>query len=145
MNRPPETFIPVDEDRLLAFAAAAFEKVGLDRVHATLISRLLVNSDHPAAATLLDVRSPAAAPLHSFLRLDVARQLILAVAMDRGIDLGESAPAGTDDESLRSGLEALCETFLSMDLSAAVHMARQEPARFERSLQAGVEFLEDMP
>ena len=45
MNRPPETFVPVQEERLLAFAKACFEKVGLEAEHAALISRLLVNSD----------------------------------------------------------------------------------------------------
>lgn len=45
MNRPPETFVQVQEDRLLAFATACFEKAGLDTNHAATISRLLVNSD----------------------------------------------------------------------------------------------------
>lgn len=45
MNNPPEAFVPVQEDRLLAFATACFEKVGLDSEHAATISRLLVNSD----------------------------------------------------------------------------------------------------
>jgi LDH2 family malate/lactate/ureidoglycolate dehydrogenase len=45
MNRPPETYVLVKEDRLLAFAIACFEKVGLSHEHAALISRLLVNSD----------------------------------------------------------------------------------------------------
>ncbi len=45
MNRPPESFVHVREDRLLDFAAACFEKVGLDTDHAGLIARLLVNSD----------------------------------------------------------------------------------------------------
>lgn len=45
MNRPPETYVLVQEERLLAFAIACFKKVGLDEDHATLISRLLVNSD----------------------------------------------------------------------------------------------------
>ncbi len=45
MNRPPETFVLVSEERLLAFATACFEKVGLESDHAALISRLLVNSD----------------------------------------------------------------------------------------------------
>ena len=45
VNRPPESFIPVSEDRLLAFSIACFEQAGLDRDHAHLISRLLVNSD----------------------------------------------------------------------------------------------------
>lgn len=45
MNRPPETFIRVQEDRLLNFATACFEKAGLEHDHAALISLLLVNSD----------------------------------------------------------------------------------------------------
>ena len=45
MNRPPETFINVKENKLLVFTANCFEKVGLSSHHANLISRLLVNSD----------------------------------------------------------------------------------------------------
>ena len=45
MNRPPESFVNVQEDRLLEFATACFEKAGLTHDHAALISRLLVNSD----------------------------------------------------------------------------------------------------
>lgn len=45
MNRPPENFVTVEEDRLLHFAITCFEKVGLSNAHAAVISRLLVNSD----------------------------------------------------------------------------------------------------
>ena len=45
MNRPPESFVFVQEDRLLEFTTACFEKAGLTHDHAALISRLLVNSD----------------------------------------------------------------------------------------------------
>ena len=45
MNRPPESFVRVREDRLLDFAKACFEKAGLDADHAGIIARLLVNSD----------------------------------------------------------------------------------------------------
>jgi len=45
MNRPPENFVLVDEERLLNFSIACFEKAGLTNEHAALISRLLVNSD----------------------------------------------------------------------------------------------------
>lgn len=45
MNRPPEVFIRVDEERLLNFSIACFDKVGITHEHAALISRLLVNSD----------------------------------------------------------------------------------------------------
>ncbi len=45
MNRPPEAFVLVDEERLLNFSTACFEKAGVPHEHAALISRLLVNSD----------------------------------------------------------------------------------------------------
>ena len=106
--------------------------------------RLLVNTDHPAASVLMDLGDPDAPALHSFLRLDVARQLILTVAMDRGLDLDETSGSREDEGSVRAGLEALCQTFLSMDLAAAVQLARQDPERFERLMQSGVEFLRDL-
>ena len=45
MNRPPEDFVVVEEERLLEFSTACFQKAGLDADHAALITRLLVNSD----------------------------------------------------------------------------------------------------
>lgn len=45
MNRPPEEYVVVKEDRLISFTETCFKKVGLDTDHAHLISRLLVNSD----------------------------------------------------------------------------------------------------
>lgn len=45
MNRPPEEFVTVQEERLLAFVRTCFEKAGLAPSHASLISRLLVNCD----------------------------------------------------------------------------------------------------
>lgn len=45
MNRPPETFVCVQEDRLLTFATDCFRHAGLDDEQAALIARLLVNSD----------------------------------------------------------------------------------------------------
>lgn len=106
--------------------------------------RLLLNTDHPAAATLLEVGDAGSKPFHSFLRLDVVRQLVMTVALDQGLDLRDRLPDADGDGSLRAGLEALCETFLSMDLASAVQLARDDPARFERRAQAGVEFLEDV-
>jgi LDH2 family malate/lactate/ureidoglycolate dehydrogenase len=45
VNRPPDRYVRVHHERLLAFAAACLEKTGLATDHAALISRLLVNSD----------------------------------------------------------------------------------------------------
>jgi len=60
MNRPPEEYVLVQEERLLAFAAACFEKAGLETEHAALISRLLVNCD------LRGVRSHGTATLSGY-------------------------------------------------------------------------------
>jgi len=45
MNLPPEDFVTIHEDRLLAFASACLEQAGLEAAHAALVSRLLVDSD----------------------------------------------------------------------------------------------------
>lgn len=45
MNNPPDSYILVSEERLLAFAAACFERVGMEAEPAAALSRLLVNSD----------------------------------------------------------------------------------------------------
>ena len=45
MNNPPENFVLVSEERLLAYAATCFEKVGMTPEDAAATSRLLVNSD----------------------------------------------------------------------------------------------------
>jgi LDH2 family malate/lactate/ureidoglycolate dehydrogenase len=60
MNRPPEKYLPVREERLLAFVQTCFEKVGLEAEHAALISRLLVNAD------LRGVRSHGSRNTHGY-------------------------------------------------------------------------------
>jgi LDH2 family malate/lactate/ureidoglycolate dehydrogenase len=45
LNEPPEEFILVREDRVLAFVGQCFRKSGIDTDHAATIARLLVNSD----------------------------------------------------------------------------------------------------
>jgi len=62
MNQPPETFVRVEEERLLAFSTACFEQVGLTPEHAALISRFLVNSD------LRGVRSHGTRAMNGYTR-----------------------------------------------------------------------------
>ena len=45
MNTPPDAYVLVREEQLLAFSRTCFEKVGLTPDHARLLSRYLVNSD----------------------------------------------------------------------------------------------------
>lgn len=45
MNNPPENFVLVSEEGLLAYATACFEKVGMTPEDAASTSRLMVNSD----------------------------------------------------------------------------------------------------
>ncbi|MEW6751340.1 MAG: Ldh family oxidoreductase [Candidatus Latescibacterota bacterium] len=44
-NAPPDEYILVQEDRLLGFVTVCFERAGVSREHAEVISRLLVNAD----------------------------------------------------------------------------------------------------
>ena len=60
MNVPPDAYILVQEERLLAFVIACFEKSGIDADHAALISRLLVNND------LRGIRSHASRSAHGY-------------------------------------------------------------------------------
>jgi L-2-hydroxycarboxylate dehydrogenase (NAD+) len=62
MNRPPDRYVHVAHDRLLTFASACLEKVGLETDHAALIAQLLVNSD------LRGVRSHGTRLLDSYCR-----------------------------------------------------------------------------
>ena len=45
MNQPPVDFIPVQEEREVAFLERCFERAGVEAEHGALISRLLVNPD----------------------------------------------------------------------------------------------------
>ena len=94
MNRPPEEFILVGEDRLLTFASACFEKAGLEREHAALIARFLVNCD------LRGVRSHGTATLDGYCQgfgrgsynarpdVQVVRETPTAVVIDGDGSLG---------------------------------------------------------
>jgi LDH2 family malate/lactate/ureidoglycolate dehydrogenase len=62
MNRPPDSFVRVSEERLLLFATTCLDKVGLESDHAALIARLLVNSD------LRGVRSHGTRALDGYCR-----------------------------------------------------------------------------
>jgi LDH2 family malate/lactate/ureidoglycolate dehydrogenase len=62
MNRPPDSFVRVREERLLAFATSCLERAGLAPEHAGLIARLLVNSD------LRGVRSHGTRTLDGYCR-----------------------------------------------------------------------------
>src|SRR5437879_2297733 len=62
MNRPPDQFVRVSEERLLGFATCCLQQVGLEAEHAALNSRLLVNSD------LRGVRSHGTRALDGYCR-----------------------------------------------------------------------------
>ncbi|MDA0312740.1 MAG: Ldh family oxidoreductase [Planctomycetota bacterium] len=69
MNTPPDTYVRVDEARLLAFVTTCFEKVGLDPDHAALVGRYLVNSD------LRGVRSHGSRAANGYCRVFEAGRL----------------------------------------------------------------------
>jgi len=70
--------------------------------------RLLVNTDHAACEALLDEARPNSPAMQSMLRMDVARQLILNLAIDRSMNLSSHDPSV--EGSVRDVLEAWPET-----------------------------------
>lgn len=101
--------------------------------------RLLINGDHPASSMLLD-NGPHHVLLHSALRMDVARQLLLGVAAD-----SESFPAEKSDweeGSVGAVMSGMTATFMRMDLASALNLARMDLSKFERKAQEGFDFME---
>lgn len=91
--------------------------------------RLLINLEHPVGQLALD---PKAAPrVGGLLHADVTRLLIANVAARRE-DIDESPH---EEGSVGQVLETMCHGFLGMSLRAAVRLYRDDPARFELTIQ----------
>ena len=129
----------------------SFEALGMERAAWTLrvtyddlsepfmsTVRLLVNRDHPAAPDLLGGEASSEL-LQSALRMDVARQLFLVTAAD-STRSGDEGP--WEEGSVGHVLTGMANVFLKMELSTALNLARSDPLRFERKVQAAFEFLE---
>jgi hypothetical protein len=99
--------------------------------------RLLVNSDHPAADLLLDDDLPGYQFATSALRADVARQLLLHVALDEAQEV--SGHEAWSDGSVGAALEGMCSLYLGSDLQSVTQLARSDVLRFERLVQQGFE------
>lgn len=101
--------------------------------------RLLVNTEHPASELLLDSEAVEARAAQSMLRMDVARQLLLHVALDPNliVDTRREWPEG----SVRYVLETMTDLFLGMNLATTLEFARGDLVGFERRLQDRFELL----
>lgn len=101
--------------------------------------RLLVNTEHPASDLLLDNEAVEARAAQSMLRMDVARQLLLHVALapDLTVDSRKEWPEG----SVRYVLETMTDLFLGMNLATTLEFARGDLVGFERKLQDRFELL----
>jgi hypothetical protein len=99
--------------------------------------RLLINTEHPAADSLLDPTTPGWSVTQSVLRTDIARQLIVHVAFEE-FDLSEHT---WPEDSVRDVLENLTDLFLGSDLASTARLARSDYARFERRLQSRFDLL----
>jgi hypothetical protein len=96
--------------------------------------RQLINSDHPAAELLLDEELPGATLAQSVLRMDVARQLLLHVALDPAYGTDE---VGWPEGSVGAALQAMSKLYLSSDLTPVLQLARSDLVTFERQVQSG--------
>lgn len=101
--------------------------------------RLLLNRDHAASNMLLE-EGPPQSLVQSALRLDIARQLILHVASDP--DSFQIDRSDWEEGSVGSVISELTTTHMRMGLANAVYLARTDPARFERKMQEGFDFME---
>ena len=94
MNRPPEEFVRVQENRLLDFATTCLQKAGLEAEHAELISRLLVNSDlrgvhsHGTGAVYRYCIEHESGALNPDPRIEVVHETPATVVLDGNGSLG---------------------------------------------------------
>ena len=97
--------------------------------------RLLLNTEHPGTGALLSGDSEG---LLSVLRYDLVRALLVKLSDDPG-DVSEFGD--WEDDSIGGVLEAICQSFLDMDLRTTLIRIRAEPLEIESLLQARLGFL----
>ena len=98
--------------------------------------RLLLNSDHPIGAGLASMDETIYGAAGSFLRLDIIRALIGAVAdhlREAGFDR-----VPLDEDSVGAVVTELCAQYMGRDFASIAELRRSDPERFERVLQEGV-------
>jgi len=98
--------------------------------------RLLLNSDHPVGSRLASMDETVYGAVASFLRLDIIRALLGAVAdhlTETGLD-----QLPLDEDSIGAVMSELCVHYLGKDFVSVAELRRSDPARFERVLQEGV-------
>lgn len=103
--------------------------------------RLIVNTEHPAAAAL-DAGHEAHDMILTALRCDVVRQLLSRLAFDNTLEVDER---GYEDGSVGSVLETICDLHLGRDLPSVLELARQDAPGFEMLAQARLGFLSKVP
>ena len=91
--------------------------------------RLLINLEHPVGQLALDPK--AASRVSGLLHADVTR-LLIANVVARHEDSDESS---YEEGSVGQVLDTMCQGFLGMSLRTAVRLYRDDPARFELTIQ----------
>jgi len=102
--------------------------------------RLLVNTDHPSSAALLDTDHSHWSVLQPVLKMDIARQLLLHVSFE-AFDLTDQ---NWPEESVRDVLEHLTDLYFGSDLATTAQLVRSDHQRFERRLQSRFELLRNL-
>ena len=111
MNRPPEEFVTVREQRLLEFAIACFERAGLETGPAASISRLLVDSDlrgvrtHGTAAVDHYCQHHERGVLNSRPRIEVVSQTATTAVVDGDGALGYVPMVEASERAIARALE----------------------------------------
>jgi hypothetical protein len=100
--------------------------------------RLLLNSDHPAVADLLDrPESPSGKMLQEFLHYDLARQLVVAALRHEDLDRAEY-----DEGSMGELLSSTVNRFFDRSLEQLRGDLRTDPGGLEAEVQARIGLLQ---
>jgi hypothetical protein len=104
--------------------------------------RLFINTAHPAGMAALNDAHANSALVRSALRVDIARSLILKVALQERTTFDLSREF--DAESIGHVVNSFCKHQLKADLDAIARMIASDPIEFEARLQAGFGYLRQL-
>lgn len=99
--------------------------------------RLFVNVDHPGASSLLDPQAPSGHVIRAFLRQDIVRVVLSALAREARVGSAVIAPQDDEDAASVVGVaNTLSREWLKSDVDEAIALLERSPEDFDTNLQA---------
>ena len=131
------SFESLGYERALWTLRVSFETLDENFMGAVL---LLVNTDHPSGAALLQPDQSLGEVLTAFLRRDILIRLVTAIAAQPdALEAWNPPPADPEDgpdQSLGSVVDSTCRLLTTFDLKELVSVLNENPERFDRIVQA---------